>query len=93
MSNLSTPGATRWLRDYDTADEFWSELRNYPQGRPIRLHLSDGSSDEGDFGGAEEVTGLTYSPEPDGQASIVASDGESLRNHLRVYIVGFTPLG
>jgi hypothetical protein len=85
-------GKTRWLRDLPDSDTLWSELKTYPSGRGIRLHLRDGSTDHGPFVGADDVTGLTYAPEPDGYASIAASDSDIPRSHLRANIVGFTLL-
>jgi hypothetical protein len=92
MSDPYITGKTRWLHDADDSDAFWAELKADPTDRGIRLHLRDGSTDSGPFVGADDVTGLTYAPEPDGYASIAASGSDYPRNHLRADIIGFTPL-
>jgi hypothetical protein len=91
MSDYIT-GKTRWLHVNDDSDTFWSELKAYPADRGIRLHLRDGATDQGPFAGTNDASGEVYAPEPDGLASIWNSDDESMRNYLRVEIIGFTPL-
>jgi hypothetical protein len=86
------PNITRWLRRAQDSHTFWAELSAYPAGRPICLHLRGGGTTCGPFVGTGDASGLIYSPEPDGYASVLAPDRENLRNSLRVDIVGFTPL-
>jgi hypothetical protein len=86
MSDPDVSGETRWLRNADDPDAFWSELSDYPAGRGIRLRLRDGGQDIGSFAGTSDVSGEVYAPEPDGLVSLWNNDRESMRNYRREHL-------